>query len=508
MKKLRQLVYVKFETNILREEYRAGTLFNIGDKVTDGSDLFEIVSRGPNYITVVNESGDMSKKWLDAVYPTDIEEDIKPGYAPKQISYKGYTTKNFNRSEDAAKAFKDTINRVQDPVAVLNAIKATDTYMGINDKFAATNKFTDEDKATWIAAHNKARESLMNVGEFMHHEDYWHTHQHELETLIDPYKKSGKADLRAEGYTQGLTEMKFSPADKIKVAKIVASSLGLEDKDEKSSAETMVNKALHKIKNKTLNKESWKIIANMLRMASDAGIEYDESIIANRVEEAVLVKDTNKNNQSDQEAAQPDTPTNDKSKVGNSLGGSTDAHRRMKVKYCLGEEAEENPLEKEEEELDLSDEEIDAIISNISDDDYLEAYEDEELALVDDETGEHVSELKEDVIMEVLSRTERIRAKIRFAKTATKRERRIRIALKTHSTTKTINGRARKLAIITLKKKLAKKPLDKLSVGEKERIERIVSRKKILLNKMAMKLAPKVRKIENDRLSHRSYTKG
>lgn len=492
---------VKFETNTLREKYYTGQIFNIGDKVTDGNNVYEILDRGSNYITVVNESGATSKKWLDAVHPIVIE-DIKPGYAPKQISYKGYTTKNFDRSEDAAKAFQDTIKRDGDPVAILNAIKATDTYMGLNDKHLTGEKFTDQEKETWITAHEKARESLNRVGEFAHHQDYWHMHQHELEGTLVHYDKSGNADMRE--HTERLEEMKFSSSDKIKVARIIAGSLGVSDVDEKSGPEGMVNQGLRTIKNKHMTPEAWTVIKNMLSMATDAGIKFDTNIVGKKVEEAVTVPDKTKNNTSDQEASQPDTVTNDKGKVGNGLGGTNDAHRRMKVKYSLGEESEREELEDE----GLSDEEIDKMIGSLSDDDYLEAYEDEELAVIDDETGEHIHDLKEETLMEVLSRAERIRSKIRFARSSSKRERRTRIALKTRSTGKTINGRARKMAIIAMKMKIAKKPLNTLSVSEKERIEKIISRRKAIINRIAMKMVPKVRKIENDRLVHKTYTKG
>lgn len=490
---------VKFETNDLREKYYAGQIFSIGEKVTDGQNIFEIIDRGSNYITVVNESGATSKKWLDAIQPI-IAEDIKPGYAPKQISYKGYTTKNFDRSEDAAKAFQDTIDRDGDPVAILNAIKATDTYMGLNDKHLTGEEFTDQEKETWIAAHEKARESLNRVGEFAHHQDYWHTHQHELEGILIPYDETGKEEMREQ--KERLEEMKFSPSDKIKVARIIAGSLGVNDVDEKSGPEGMVNQGLRFIKNKHMTPEAWSVIKNMLQMATNAGIKFDHTIVKNKVEEAVTIVDANKNNDSDQEVEHFEK--SDSGKVGHTMGGSNDSHRRMKVKYALGEESEREELEDE----GLSDEEIDDMIGKLGDDDYLEAYDDEELSIIDDETGEHIDDLKEEVLMEVLSRAERIRSKVRFARSEAKRERKTRIALKTRSNSKTINNRARRMAINMMKLKIAKKPLNTLSVSEKERIERTISKRKAVIDRIAMKMAPRVRKTENDRLVHSTYTKG
>ena len=140
--------------------------------------------------------------------------------------------------------------------------------------------------------------------------------------------------------------------------------------------------------------------------------------------------------------------------------------------------------------------------------DIIDAYDDHEFAIVD-EDGNKVEDIKEnvEVINEVLSKMERMRAKIRFAQTSAKRERKMKIALHRHSDQGTINKRARRLAIVMIKKRVSKKDPSKMTVSEKERAERFVERNKMLINRLAMKLAPKVRKIEQNRLTHKAYTK-
>lgn len=246
---------------------------------------------------------------------------------------------------------------------------------------------------------------------------------------------------------QELDEMIIKSADKLKVARIIASSLGMADVDDKTGAENMVNVSLRKIKSKNLTPEAWKILGNMLKLATDAGINYDKAII-------------------------PET--------------------KFKV---MGLE--------EDTEGQFSDEEIDAIVEALTEEEILEAYDDEELHIIDEETGEVICELQEDTLLEVLSRAERIRAKIRFSRSEAKRERKTKIALKTHSSSTTLNKRARRLAINTMKLRLAKKPLDKLSVAEKERLEKTMSKRKAVIDRMAMKMVPKVKKIETERLSHK-----
>ena len=171
--------------------------------------------------------------------------------------------------------------------------------------------------------------------------------------------------------------------------------------------------------------------------------------------------------------------------------------------------------EKDIQITDFSDKEIDKIIDDLSDDDYLEVYDDDELALVDDETGDEIpasedeKEIDEEALMEVLSRAERMKAKFRIRRTKAKRQRATKIALKRYSNTKVINKRARRLAIKALKKRLLRgRNISKLSTAEKERVERIINNKKPLLKRIAMKLAPQVRRREKARMSHTKFTQG
>jgi phosphopantetheine adenylyltransferase len=176
-------------------------------------------------------------------------------------------------------------------------------------------------------------------------------------------------------------------------------------------------------------------------------------------------------------------------------------------------------FKEDEDEFDFpepSDDEIDSMADELSDDDYLDTYEEDELGIVDDETGEELPEdeeeekkLKESALMEVLSRIERMKAKARIRRTSAKRERATKIALKRYSNTATINKRARRLAIKLMKKRLLRgRDPSKVSVGEKERIERTLEKRKAIIGRIATRLAPRVRKVEKARLSHTKYTQG
>ena len=167
----------------------------------------------------------------------------------------------------------------------------------------------------------------------------------------------------------------------------------------------------------------------------------------------------------------------------------------------------------EEEEKEYSEEEIDKMIGDMSEDDIMDAYDDEELAVIDDETGEEIEEKDEDVnesvLMEVLSRIERMRARVRFAKTKSKRERQVKLALRRTSSNATINKRARRLAIKLMKQRMLRgRPASALSIGEKERIETMIQKRKSVVNRIAMKLTSRVRQVEKARLNHSKFTQG
>ena len=174
-----------------------------------------------------------------------------------------------------------------------------------------------------------------------------------------------------------------------------------------------------------------------------------------------------------------------------------------------GLQPDTDPFFDEDADAELSDDDMDAMINNTQDHEFLDAYEDGELHIMDLDTGESVEDdekdIKEEALMEVLSRFERMRAKMRFAKTKSKRERRMVIALKSRSSTQTLNKRARHMAVILMKKRIARKPLSQLSIGEKERLEKIIQNRKAMIGRIAMKLTPRMRKIEQNRLTH---TKG
>jgi hypothetical protein len=565
------------------------------------------------------EDGSLHSKWIHEV---QFVEDVQVGYTPTEITFGGYTTKNFHHHDYVSKAFEMTIQRSGNthPQEVLEAIKATDTYMGLNDVHIDTDKKPNpEELEMWILAHERARMLLEGLNEFVHHQDYWHMHLHELQDMLSNFKELGKGEMQDEyDFSRGvrgailseadqpLTSKTIKPADKIKVARVIAAMLGVENPESMSDPDLLVDAGLRKLKSRTLNPDSVAIVKRMLDLADDVGIDYDEKLLQSKLQEEEAMqnilkfrdfhkKDHIRKMKRNYQLGEEELDTSDyklspsgkkvrahRIKVGEELNkeeteiqeagpfsygakkprkGSVAYNAMMKRKE---QEKNYKPIEpkdqmvgtakvvtKTNEDLDIpvleneemwaqrvideeeinkealplhadaqfpegsedfeemTDEEIDAIVNSMTDEDILEhGYDDEELAVVDADTGEEIEiddennldPVKESNLMEVLSRIERIKAKARFKRTEAKRERRLQIALRKTSDTKTINNRARRMAIKTIKQRLAKKPLNKLSVAEKERLEQRIQRMKPVLNRIAMRMAPRVRRLERDRI--------
>jgi hypothetical protein len=312
----------------------------------------------------------------------------------------------------------------------------------------------------------------------------------------------------------------YTLEDQLRVAEIIASALGVKVKS--NSPQDTINAAL-KASACNYGKSAYAdAVQNMLKTVNTVGINYDKKLAPNKSKNVytMLRLGQSDNDADDRPGGKSDADSDDiqstesdfdttkhdtngaHTRVGNGLEGDAnkDHLRRMKTKKMTEETECKDCGESPCACVDDSDEAIDKMIKHIDHfDDIVDLYDDDELHIVDTE-GKHHSHLKEELITEVLTRLERIKARVRFAQTASKRSRKLQIALHTRSTPKKINHRARILAVKILKLKLAKKPLADLSFQEKERLERIIAKKKTLLSRMALKLSPRIRAIENTRL--------
>ena len=184
--------------------------------------------------------------------------------------------------------------------------------------------------------------------------------------------------------------------------------------------------------------------------------------------------------------------------------------RRRKAYHKMHEEVQETSINGKLD--DLEDEDFEDDIEKIKDPEHImHLYDDEEfLEDDDDKDTEDADENKKDdddedkkEVNEAIGRIERVKRGIRFKRTSAKRERLKAIALKRMSSSGVIQKRARRHAVIMMKQRLARKPLDTLSTQEKERLENFIQKRKALINRLAQRIAPKIRQIEKDRLQKR-----
>jgi len=178
---------VLFERSKIREQFVAGKIFNVGDRVQDENGSYEIMDRGTNYITVVNESGELSKKWIDKVTVAEAVTEDEIPHNPNEFTFKGYTTTQFHKEPRAHRAFSITVAKhnngeITDGVAILNAIKHTDAYLSMIDG----------------KDHDKAQEALNRIGEFENHKVYWDDHKPTVDSVIAHQKSDQTRAVKEE----------------------------------------------------------------------------------------------------------------------------------------------------------------------------------------------------------------------------------------------------------------------------------------------------------------------
>lgn len=74
-----------------------------------------------------------------------------------------------------------------------------------------------------------------------------------------------------------------SPQDKLKIARSIAEILGYEKSEDTANPVQIVNYALRKYKTKALTGEAINLMHRTLKLAKDAGIDYDESLVPQKI---------------------------------------------------------------------------------------------------------------------------------------------------------------------------------------------------------------------------------
>lgn len=200
------------ESKDLRERYFNCEIYNLGDTVIGPDNRKgEIVYRGSTYVTVEHSNGATVKHWLNDIREDGdtIVETVAPivtyrknrlsqlpallmnsqqlkemQAAPMQVSYLGYTTRNFDMCKDAKNHIESIIARGdRNPKYLLQAIQALDEMFGIEKDAKAAGFAHPETIHEFTMKLGIAHDTLKLLGAPEHDMMYFHLHIKEMAKL-------------------------------------------------------------------------------------------------------------------------------------------------------------------------------------------------------------------------------------------------------------------------------------------------------------------------------------
>jgi hypothetical protein len=522
-----QLMMVKDK---LREQYFRGEIFNEGDLVESNGELYKIVKRGSNHLLLKEQSGNLVSKWIQDVKPTEEKEMKEAVIQPNGTDKLEPSTSDTGAKQDITKPQGKT--------------KGFLTFYNYNMK---ESQPTDENDNEKLNTHNPSEvgHTLVpgNEEKSSHHLRRMKVKYQTEET--DPAKERMKAQLALKHAKEKETLATKHTQEKENINELSTDLLARYKTASAASAKAADASGNYKKGDKRfsgINKATSKQFDNDLKKHGQMKEGYGEDDVSSHGGTVIYKK----GNQHHLSNVANKTGTHVKTMSGHEVPYkhivSTDAsdwkHFRDKPSG-LSEELDEakkkevcpecgmNPCECGEQrpgistdttmskdpffKEDFTEEEIEEMINSVTDEDIEDLYEEDEIVLVYDDDGEEIPPLEEEAkydLMEVLSRVERMKGKIRLRKTSAKRGRSTKIALKRFSNPATINKRARRLAIKLMKKRMLRgRDYAKVSVGEKERIEKTMAKRKDIISRVAQRLVSRVRTVEKARMSHGKVTK-
>ena len=266
-------------TSQLREDYVAKKIFNIGAVVEDDKGVYEVMDRGANYISVSDEDGNVSKKWLHEVRQIAERNTVNDYHYNDEIVYKGYTTEHFRNYYEIKDKFLDLFESDKDPVAILTCLKLVDQTLKILSEAESRGYALIEEAGADSIIKMKLADSLNSIGELGNH-DYLDKINADLADLL-AREPNMKKDLEEQKNLKidPQNKFRFTSADRIKVARIIAGSLGIDNPEKMSNPTQLINFGLRKLRTKRVTPEFAEIVKKMLQTANTAGIDYDRQYL-------------------------------------------------------------------------------------------------------------------------------------------------------------------------------------------------------------------------------------
>ena len=97
LSRIKKRIVEQLSVKIKDREEKFGHV-NVGDLVETNGNTFEVVKVESSYVTVINEQGELLKKWLNEIFVTGSNPDNKIVIEESgQVVYKGYHTKHVSK---------------------------------------------------------------------------------------------------------------------------------------------------------------------------------------------------------------------------------------------------------------------------------------------------------------------------------------------------------------------------------------------------------------------------
>ncbi len=471
----------------LREQYFRGELFNEGDIVESDNTVYKIIKRGSNHLLLQNEAGLKVSKWIQDVQLTEREfmldeKLLQEADATHATGLAGSANKEAKKAQADTAKMKLALDQAKEKEDLAKKqerermnIKNIPEECGCKD-----SPVVDKSKKYNIA------KSIMSLSDFR--KSTGMVNGEKEETEIADKVHDGLVGNAHMGNSHGLRHMK------------VKHHLGEGNYDDNRTGfakKPREDDEYHNEPKPKFKAKSMMDRPHTVHIDGKPWKKFDNGHQAHAAAKTLTAKGKKAT------AIAHFKEETDEQK------GSRDAQlKRFKDQAKDSKLTEEQFDDINEDELALQ---VEADLDALSEEDFFEAYDDEELAIIDEETGEEieaVDSVTEEALMEVLSRIERIRAKARMRRSQTKRERKEKVALRQLSSPQVANRRARRMAVSALKKRLLKgQNPQKISIGEKERVERFIAQRRKIVDRLATRMVSRVKQVERARMSHKKFTK-
>lgn len=257
MKTIKELLEKKQKPII--EEVK--TPLEVGDFVKYNDIEGEILNLHPTYAIIVSE-GREYRVWVkDLTLSTN--QPKRNQLFKESLIYKGYRTKNFNRS--ISESFKTISADEKDEYAVLECLKVFDFILGVTDTMISENF-----KVVRIQTERLKRYSKKIGAAYL---------TNSVVSLVEE-------ELLKYSILEGL---KFTTTDRNMVAKVISSvaDINITNTDPVNA----VNQAAIALRKSQLTPQGWAVLGRLLNVATKAGINWNKDTFSPQIQKEMNLHD-------------------------------------------------------------------------------------------------------------------------------------------------------------------------------------------------------------------------